>query len=179
MERIEVINKRLADNYGLFDDGRPNWRVVWSDDQIEKRLVHHTKDGFELLTPVIQEVKKYNYISAKYILERLIAVPDNTELADISSYEPIWTFEDKDKNPLPPDWDVIYLVIERVREMLYGRKQGEYKAPWGLGNTAEESKMRAEKLYEQLWGDESAITDALSLDSAVGYGTRKRNDWTY
>lgn len=180
METLAVINQRLADNYGRFEDGRPNWRVVWSDDELEKRVVTHTKEGFELAYPEVQEVKKYGYISSKYVLERLVPVPSyaETDLVTKTSYEPVWTFEDSKGNPLPPVWEAIFLLIEVVRANLSGRK-APYKAPWGEGNTIEEQEHRAKKIYEELFGNESKITDALSLDTAVGYGPRKRNDWTH
>ena len=180
MESLEVINKRLTDFYGRFDDGRPNWRVVWSDDQIEKRKVTHTPEGLELLTPVIKEVPKYSYAQHRYILERLLPVPYGveTDLTTKTSYEPVWTFQDNNGNALPPIWEAIYLLIKTVRENLENAgKNAPYKTPDGMGNTREEITARVEKLQEQLFGNESKVSDALALDSAVGFGTRKRNDW--
>lgn len=179
-ESLETINKRLTDHYGKFEDGRPNWRVVWSDDQYEKRLVSHTDEGFELLTPIVKTVPKYSYIEHKYVLERLIPIPffHGQDLVDKTSYEPVWTFEDNQGNPLPPIWEAIYLLIRTVQEKLAGAgKSTPYKTPEGMGNTKEEIAARVDKLQEQLFGNESKITDSLGLDSAVGYGTRQRKDW--
>lgn len=179
-ESLETINKRLADHYGKFEDGRPNWRVVWSDDQLEKRKMTHTDEGFELLTPIVREVKKYSYIHHKYVLERLIPIPafHGQDLVDSTSYEPVWTFEDANGNPLPPIWEAIYLLIRTVKENLEGAgKRAPYKLPEEMGNTPEAIQARVEKLQEQLFGNESKIGDALHLDTAVGYGKRDRNDW--
>jgi hypothetical protein len=182
MESVEVINQRLLDQFGRFEDGRPNWRVVWSDDQLEKRFVTHTKEGFELPSPVAAEVRKYSYIVARYVLEKIVPVPqiDGNELTTKTSYEPIWTFEDSHGNALPPIYDAISLLIRTVNENLYRAGRNiPYKTPEGMGNTAEEQKMRADKLYQELYGNETSVSDALSLDTAVGYGTRQRKDWTH
>lgn len=179
-ESLEIINKRLSDYYGKFEDGRQNWRVVWSDDQVEKRLMSHTDEGFELLTPVVREVKKYSYIKHKYVLERLIPIPSfhGQDLVDKTSYEPVWTFEDSQGNPLPPIWEAIYLLIQVVKENLAGAgKKTPYKLPEEMGNTPEAISARVDKLHEQLFGNETSLTDALGSDSAVGYGTRNRSDW--
>lgn len=176
MEPIAVINKRLNDHYGRFEDGRPNWRVIWSDDEFEKRRVTETDEGFQLLTPIIKTVPKYSYAKHRHILERLVPA-SHEDLTEKTSYEPVWTFENSLREPLPPDWDIIYLIINRVRDMIYSAgNNAPYKAPEGMGNTPEEIKMRVEKLQEELFGNESKITDSLAMDSAVGYGTRNRHD---
>lgn len=180
MEEISAINKRLLDHYGRWEDGRANWRVVWSDDQIEKRWVTHTSEGFILTSPMVAEVPKYNYIHHRYILEKLTPVSNfiESDLVDKTSYEPLWTFEDSQGNPLPPIWEAIYLLVQQVNENVANAgKNVPYKTPEGMGNTLEEIKMRVEKLQEQLFGNETPLGDALAYDSAVGYGSRQRNDW--
>jgi len=180
VEEISAINKRLLDHYGRFTDGRANWRVVWSDDQFEKRWVTSTTEGFELITPLVAEVPKYSYIPHRYILERLVPVPNfvESDLFEKTSYEPIWTFQDNEGNPLPPIWEAVYLLIKTVQKNIASAGHNPvYKAPEGMGNTVEEIKMRVEKLQEQLFGNETKLGDALAYDTAVGYGTRRRNDW--
>lgn len=180
MEAISAINKRLLDHYGRFEDGRANWRVVWSDDQLEKRWVTSTDEGFLLSSPMIAEVPKYSYIQHRYILERLVPVADfmGSELVDKTSYEPIWTFQDNEGNALPPIWETVFLLVRQVQEnMGNAGHNAPYKAPYGMGNTLDEVKMRVEKLQEQLFGNETKIGDALAYDTAVGYGKRDRSDW--
>lgn len=180
MEDISAINKRLLDHYGRWEDGRANWRVVWSDDQIEKRWVTHTTEGFILTSPLVAEVPKYAYAQHRYILERLVPVGNflESDLVDKTSYEPVWTFEDNAGNPLPPIWEAIYLLIKTVKHNLETAGHNPvYKAPEGMGNTTEEIMMRVEKLQEQLFGNETKLGDALAYDTAVGYGTRNRSDW--
>lgn len=177
-EQIHIINKRLLESFGKFEDGRANWRVVWSDNEFEKRLVEVTDEGFQLLEPYVKEVPKYSYARHRYILERLVPVPLYSELTTKTSYEPIWTFQDNNGNYLPPIWEAIYLLVNTVQNNLaMAGRNAPYKLPEGEGNTKEEIEQRINKLQEQLFGNESALTDSLRLDSAVGYGSRQRNDW--
>lgn len=182
MEPVGIINHRLKDYFGVFENGDPNWKIFWSEEFIEKTLVTHTNDGFELLTPYVQERKKANYIKDRYVLTRLVPVPEEVQYQLCGakvSYEPIWTFEDSYGNALPPDWEVIYLLIKTWNENVFGPHTGfaKYKLPEGMGNTKEEIAARVDKLQEELFGNETSITDALKNDSAVGYGIRQRKDW--
>lgn len=179
MEKVEVLNQRLIEHFGLFEDGRPNWRVTWSTDETEYRLCEYTTEGWELLTPEYRLVKKYPFDQDFYCLEHLVGLNeiDIPNLTTKTSYEALWFFRDVNNNPLPPDWDVIKLLIEQVQiNMLAKGKRPVIKAPYGFGNTAEEIKFRAEKLMDELFGNDSKISDSLAMDTAVGYGVRKRHD---
>jgi len=181
LEPIEVINKRLIDYFGKFENGEANWRVVWSDDQTEKRLTEFTDEGFQLLTPVVREVKKYGYIKERYILERLIPVPPSAvELTTKISYEPVWTFENmRTGEPLPPKWEVIQVFVTTVIENMVNAAPGfaKYKMPEELHNTREAIEERVKKMQELMFGNETAIGDALSNGNAVGFGEEKKVSW--
>ncbi len=126
------------------------------------------------------ERKKYPTSQDRYILEHLIPVPQASikDLTTKTSYEPLWTFEDGSGNPLPPLWDVMELLIKQVQiNMLAAGKRPIEKAPYGFGNTAEECDFRAKKLMDELFGNDTRVSDSLAMDTAVGYGVRKRSDW--
>lgn len=182
LEPIEVINQRLVDYFGRFENGQANFRLVWSEDFLEKRLIYSTKEGFDLLTPIISEDKKCSYIDNRYLLVRLVPVPEVNQ-PDLcgakTSYEPVWTFEDGNGNPLPPKWEAIKVLIELIDESMYNafKQQVKYKQDEKEGNTLDAIKHRVSIISEQLFGNETAVGDSLSLDSAVGYGTRQRKDW--
>lgn len=178
MEKLETLNERLKEYFGLFEDGRPNWKLVWSTDETEYRSTKYTVEGFELQNETILLLPKYPLQQDRFILERLIPVPEGclTELTTKTSYEPIWTFEDAVGNPIAPDWDVIQILVIKVYANIFGPKQdARYK------ETNEDVLKRElesyQKTYEKLFGNESKITDSLALDSAVGYGVRNRKDW--
>lgn len=163
-EPLDVINRRLLDHFGRFEDGRPLWQVVWSDDQREKLFI----DG------VLVDALKYNYIQHKYVLVRLM--PVYGDLLDKTSYEPVWTFEDRNGNPLPPKWEACEFIIYKVLEAAAKATGAKYKMPESEYQTKEAIAERVARMEEMLYGNETPIGDALSVDSAVGYGVRKRDD---
>ena len=176
-EEIKTINQRLIDYFGKFENGEANFRVVWSDDLTEKRLMEITDTGIQLLHPEMREVKKYWYCLHRYVLERLTVVPyqQEKEIANKLSYEPLWVFEDGSGSALPPKWEVINILIKTLQDqMLY--KKGPYKLPEGEGNTAEEIHHRAKMLEEVLYGNETPVGDALATGSGVGYGQSSEHD---
>jgi hypothetical protein len=175
VEPIDVLNKRLIENFGLFSTTTlPLWRVSWSEDQFEKRWLTYTKDGFELLTPEVHEVPKYRqWIKDKYILERLIAIPEYVEndLVDNLTYEPIWVFEDKNGFPLPPKWEAIYLIINQVYKAASNFTPGvaKYKDPEIVDAklAPEMQKAKIDKLIEEMFGNETDTGDALAYREGV------------
>jgi hypothetical protein len=173
---LELFNRQLIDYYGQTDD-KPNWRLVWSPDVYEKRLVSHTREGLQLLRPELMEVRKYQYPEARYILEKLTVVPMfvETDLVEQLSYEPIWTFEKyNDKKNLEfvlPNFAACRFVIEQVCEQIRVGHYAKYKDP--ESNPKEEKEIREARidgLVSELFGDESSITDALSVRQGVAYG---------
>jgi hypothetical protein len=101
---------------------RPIWRIVWAPDQTEKRLMHYTDSGIELLQPEIREVRKYSQFKDCYVLERLEYIQgDGTDEMTVSkvSYEPKWTFVDRNLNPLQPRYEVAKIIIDAVHAAIY------------------------------------------------------------
>lgn len=117
VEPLDRINHLLQREYGVHEDGRPKFRVVWSDDQFEKRWVFHTKEGFELLSPEVKQMPKYmdERCKHRYILEQLSIVPEtDRELVEKLSYEPLWVFRDRFDNYLPPRFDASKIIIDHM-----------------------------------------------------------------
>lgn len=178
MESIETLNYRLKRDFGYFQGTlMPLYRIVWSHDEMEKRRVTHSSEGFELLSPVVVEVPKYRqWADNYYILERCLELPENipTDLVEKFSYEPIWTFRDNKGNPLPPIWSAIRIVIDTLHKHaagIVGINGPKYKDP--LVEEADKKigmevrRARIDKLKEELFGEESPITDALTYKQGV------------
>ena len=181
MEKVEVINERLREHFGQFEDGQPNWRIVWSDDMTEKRLCDYDDNGTPLLTPEIREVPKYTYAQHRYILERLIPVPASLmhELTTKVSYEPVWTFQNAAGDALPPNWEAAKFLIDKVLNNIADAQKGFAKYRQSTDEALEQKEKTINHIYTELFGNESPVTDALALDRAVGYGTRQRKDWLH
>ena len=170
MENLEYINRKLIDEYGIDTvTGRPIFRVVWANDQLEKRLVEYLDSGLHLLHPEVKEVKKYPYLKDLYVLERLVVVPDiNEKELPVSklSYEPIWAYRDADGVPLPPIWTPTKFVVDTLYAAMGKSSLRKYIEPESE-TTAEGLDERIVKLQEELFGNETDVGDALAYKEGI------------
>lgn len=170
METIETLNQRLIEYYGIDTiTGGPMFRIVWTNDQTEKRLVNEMDSGVHLLFPEVIEVKKYPYLKDMYVLERLVIVPDvnQRELpASKLSYEPVWAYHDACNRALPPIWKATKFVVDALYAAL--GKKSLVKYVEDEKNTTEEGrKFRISELQEELFGNETDVGDALAYGDGI------------
>lgn len=155
---IKRINRQLESHFGVnTDDMRPIWRVSWSDDQIEKRMTNTTKSGLILLSPIVAELPKYQWIKERWILERLVVVPEiqQTELLGLKvSYECIWNFSGKGGGPVQPNFPACEFIIHLVHSAQGKGNMAKYVDP----DLAPDAQMkRIQQLELELFGDESGL----------------------
>ncbi len=166
-EPIEDINKKLIDYFGRHEDGRPNFRVVYSDDQFEVRMSDYTDDGFQLLRPEARKFPKYRqWVPNRYILERLIPVMGETDLLEKTSYEPAWVFQDRNRNYLPPYFDGCKFVIENLLAAVNG-SQKHYTKYKDDSLTPEAQAAELQRMMDNLFGNETPAGDALAYGTGV------------
>lgn len=180
-EKIESINNQLIESFGIDTvTGLPIWRVVWSEDQFEKRFGTYddytSSETYLRTVTEMREVPKYRqWIHDKYILERLVLVPEfnQEELAGSKlSYEPIWVFEDKNGNSLPPKFEACKFIVDTVysaqavrKSMITGDEKRDhsmvrYKDDLVAVNAENAKEIQEQKisgLMEELFGDESSL----------------------
>lgn len=167
-ETIESINRQLIDLFGIDTiTGQAIWRVVFSEDQFEMRYGTYddiTPNGLYLRTITeVRKVPKYRqWIQKKYILERLVAVPiiNTQELPNVKvSYEPLWVFEDKKGNYLPPHLEAAKFIINTVYAAQYANHSlARYKDPDNnQENQIENQRKRVDGLVEELFGEQSSL----------------------
>lgn len=164
---IVALNNRLSERYGRSIEGTAKFRVVWSEDEFEKRVTQYTDEGFQLIHSEVRELPKYRqWVHAKYILEKLTVVPEfvKTDLVDKISYEPVWVFESNKGIPLVPTWPVCYHILESLHELM--KPTGTVKYP-DKNESPEEEKVRLDALVEDLFGNETETGDALSHGNAI------------
>ncbi len=169
MESIEVLNLRLIDYFGVdTNTGRPIFRIVWANEQLEKRLMDCTPEGIQLLYPEVRETPKYPYLKNVYVLERLTIVPDvNQSEIPVNklSYEPIWAYRNE-FNPLPPTWEATQFVIDSLYAALGKRSMAKYVDD--EKNTTEEGRQqRIMELQGELFGNETDVGDALAYGDGI------------
>ena len=184
-EPIESINQQLKDMFGIDSDGgEPIFRVVWSEDQYEKVMSKFTPEGLEMLFPQLMERPKYKqWIHEKYVLERLVLVPDvnRNELTTVKSYEPLWVFQDARDNYLPPIFVGCKFVIDTMYAAL-GKSSMRKYVDEEAKNPVEAQAKRIAELEEQLYGDESnflgrTITgEAIAMPQEYGRIAQEKKD---
>ena len=174
METVDTLNRRLKDYFGSYLDGQPNYRIVWSEEQLEKRLCEYSSTGFQLIIPEVREVPKYShYIHDKFVLERLIEVPyfDQETLVSPLSYEPIWVFEDTLGNQIFPKWEAIQVILGSVHEAAAKAVGVKYKDPAldeqdpKIGLEVREARLKG--IEEALFGNETVMGDALAYREGI------------
>jgi hypothetical protein len=122
---IDRINKWLDETYGHDLLGRPNWRIIFSTGEMEKRKGMFAEFYGHIFVREYYGVKEqpkylyHPYWREKWILERLDFTP-NPELAlDVAGhYEPIYVFYDENGNYLKPtmkavQWYMTKLLMRR------------------------------------------------------------------
>jgi hypothetical protein len=178
-EAIESLNRQLVDLYGIDTiTGQPMWRIVWSEDQFEHR--HGTYDDYTpggLYIRTVTEVRyvpKYSqWIVCKYVLERLVVIPE-VNAGDLPatklSYEPIYPFQTNSGQYLPPRLDAAQFVIDLVYASQGKSSLAKYKDPVnGLtGDDYIEMKNKElDILQEELFGNETDTGDAMAHGEAI------------
>lgn len=172
IEPVEVINRRLQENYGETEEKGnrlPNYRIVWSEDQMELRRTDRTREGFQLAHPVVMELPKYRqWIQKKHVLERLTVVPIINEQdlpSSKLSYEPIWVFEDAKGRALPPVWPMCKFVIDGIHDRM--AQAGAYTRHPDHNETKEELDARLKEIEAYLYQNETDVGDALATKNAI------------
>lgn len=177
--QLSYFNRKLADEFGYFQaSNQANFRLVWSEDELETRLSSFTEEGVELLTPRVIRVPKYRqWIHQKYVLEKLTPIPIAHEelTVDKTSYEPIWTFQDNKGNYIEPKYQAAKFICNLILGQVFN-KDGKAKYVVTNEQEAEKRKKELDEIYESLYGNETKLGDALARDSAVGFGERRRSD---
>lgn len=170
MESIETLNTRLRNFYGIDSNtARPIFRIVWANDQTEKRLVDTLDGGLQLLYPIVREVKKYPYLNNLHVLERLVVVPD-VHVGELPtqklSYEPIWAYRDEKGNPLPPIWPATKIVVDTLYAALGKVSLAKYVEDEKF-TTKEGRDLRIMELQQELFGNETETADALRYKEGI------------
>ena len=165
METIESINNQLIDLFGIDTvTGQAIWRISWSEDQYEKRLMDCTPEGVPLIHMKVFLVRKYSYIKERYVLERLVVVPEMNiqELAGVKlSYEPVWVFHDPDGNYLVPTMLATKFVVDTVYAAIGKKSLRNYIEP------TEDREKIINAIQEELFGNDTDVSDALTYGEGI------------
>jgi hypothetical protein len=167
---IVTINDLLASHFGIdIVNKDPIWRVSWSKDQYEMRMTDRTPEGLIMLTPQLKLLPKYQHVAPRWILERLVVVPE-FQAAELGgkyiSYECMWVFEDRRKEAVPPVFDACEFIINLIYAAMGKKPMPKYIDPEAK-EPIEEQKKRIDSLVEELFGDESSLLGRTITGEAV------------
>lgn len=118
-QEVDYVNKQLQSLYGCELDGRPKFRVVWSEGLTEVRVGTHrvfSPSGVWLRDEYgARECRKYNYIKDMFILERLLYYRNPEVLrTEMGSYEPVWVFRGPKGEALDPILPACKVIIDSL-----------------------------------------------------------------
>lgn len=169
---IVTINNQLRETFGIDTiSTEPIWRVAWSNDQYEHRMTDRTVEGLIMLSPELRILPKYQWIKSRWILERLVIVPEFQawELGGKKvSYECIWKFEDRNKEAVPPVFSACQFIIQLVYAAQGHSPMPKYIDPESE-EPIEEQKKRIDLLVEELFGDESSLLGRTITGESTAY----------
>lgn len=185
-EPLDVINKRLQDEFGSLDGVKPNYRLSWSEDQFENRLGEYPRfdnSGNYLGTVTgYQFVSKYKqWMPHQWVLEMLIPVPaHNNELTSKLTYEPLHGFINAyTGKPIDPTYRAIQFMIKNLQSQAAKKNKIEYKDPLidqcDPKIAFEVNEARVNSLISELFGNENDTTDALAYKEGVTVGDVKKD----
>jgi len=168
---IEVINQQLIRHFGIdTDTGKPMWRISWSNDQTEKRRDNVTPSGIRLLFPTVMEAPKYPWIKDRWILERLVLVPEvnQTDLpSQKQSYECMYAFEHTQTHGMiQPSFAACKFIVDTIYASMGKSSLAKY-VDEEAKNPLESREKRINKLQEELFGDESSLLGRTITGEAI------------
>ena len=172
-QEIQQINEKLQRHFGIdTESAQPMWRVSWSNDQYEKRLTEYTSEGLQLLFPEVRELPKYQWCRDRWLLERLVLIPD-VHLGELptqrKSYECMQYFEHaRTGGCIVPSFEACKFIVDIVYASM-GKSSMRKYVDAEAEHPVEEREKRIAKLTEELFGDESTLLGRTITGEAVAY----------
>jgi len=176
MERKD-LNDFLKVKGGLAPNGTSQlYKLVWSTTELELR--HGTfrefhDDVFVREVTETRWTRKYSYIHDRWILERyippeLVASAKELVLGNEGSYEPIYVFEDGDRQYLEPNIKVLEFILN-MAERPHHITQTE------LMNQLKDREEKEVLAIMEAMDYRSDIGAALATGSGVAFGQKSKN----
>lgn len=174
---VDLINKTIKAN-GTNEYGDPLFRVVFSDDQVERRLGNFTDTHgglFVRQVTEVREVRKYPWIKEKWILERWASgeLAAHKDLREVKNgvYICVYVFQDPKQEYLPPLLKVAEIVINNL---LNPRRQAEaLQEDQKVWDKKEEDELNKIEEEIKIGSDISKTEDPKSVKETMSVGYAK------
>jgi len=159
---IAAINDSLKHQYRVLD-GRAMYRIVWSDDQLEKRMGTYCDYYGSILIreehKCLREIKKYWYLTTPcWVLEKLVFLPHEREMYDLikelvearnGTYETVYTFINKKGEHLPVVHEIVEVILHTLHNPTQKMSQSDFEAMEKLEEKAEMDLFEAELMENE------------------------------
>lgn len=154
---VEAINEWLKNNYGQYD-GKAKFRLVFANDQLEKRLgtFRDYLPGTDIFLREVIEVRltpKYPELNYKdcYIMERL--VPNyHPNIPGKLSYEAFWSYDKR-----LPDGSIKHPTFEAIQFLMIHSLEGPKKSAQFYIDLAKNQDNDVLSYYENLFDNEEGF----------------------
>lgn len=152
LEDVNIINERLERLYGKHTVvDKANFRLVFSDEQFEKRsgLKNAYIDGTNIVLfqeDGIHEVPKYPWLDEQWMVERLIGNHFPDVMEGSYTYQPVYAFP---KGLPAPPWRVVEFLIQNLFVVDGVAKQPQNQAEAEAADNARK-KLEVEKARNML-----------------------------
>lgn len=157
---LAAANKLLDSICGRKDPNYPRFRIVFSDDILEKQLWEKEwAIGDKPISSqmVVLEVPKYRgIVSGCFILEVHMPTDEEAVIDKAGNYEPLYVFRDEHGNPLPLEEDVIITLAN------------------GFNVEAHKSPSQLQTEYDDRMAREAAIELAMFDDHLTYFNAMRR-----
>lgn len=165
---LEKINQYLDTHYGRIDPNYPRFRVVYSEDIKETRVI--TEETFSGLSVIRHEVMpKYPFLKNMHIFEIHKPFVHEEVVDQAGNYEPLYVFRDEKGRPLPLELEpCIFLaraLCERAVPLTAGQLQSDYD---------EKMRKAAELEFEIMDDNLPDLVDSIHSGSGVFIDSTKR-----
>jgi hypothetical protein len=175
LETIQNLNKYLEIK-GKTLEGKPLYRLVWSDDQFEFRkglFKEFLGETFLREFTGVKEVRKYNYIHSRYILERHFPPEycNSAEIANPNYYEPVYVVQDRFGSYLEPNIKVLDFLISAAENSTATSEQEL------INNLKEKDEKEIQEIADALEVSELAVS--LRMGESVAYSKGLKNASEY
>lgn len=187
-DQREEYNKRLKEKFGIDTlSNLPIWRVAWAPSQYAKQLgtfEDYTEGGIYLRTVTeVREIPKYAHLGDLYIIEMLMVIPKVNEKdlpAGNLSYECMHPYMHAvNQTYLPLNWEFTEWVIDCYYAGIGNKSLRKYVADDGTEvdknlKGMEAKRKRIAHITQYLYGNETAVSDALAYGSGVALDSTKQ-----
>jgi hypothetical protein len=186
---VAAINDSLKHEYRVLD-GRPMYRIVWSDDELEKRIGTYCDYYGSILIreehKCLREIKKYWYFTKPcWVLEKLVFLPHEREMYDLikelvqarnGTYETVYKFINSKDEHLPVVHEIVEAILHTLHNPGHKLTQSDFDAIEKLEEKAEMNMFEEELMENErsplfVWENSAFVsTNQLAFKRKLGIG---------